>query len=147
MRRIATVAALAFCAALLPATAAHAANPAVMIVKVYANSPGADTGSNASLNGEYITLKNTTAATINLYRWTIRDKANHVYTFTGNFNLLPGRFISVHTGSGTNTGGNRFWGLGGYVWNNAGDTAYLRTPSGANFDTCTWGAVASYKLC
>ena len=38
---------------------AQAATPAVQITKVYYNSPGTDTGSNTSLNAEWVRLTNT----------------------------------------------------------------------------------------
>jgi hypothetical protein len=63
---------------LLPASPASAA-PTVQFSRAYYNSPGTDTRTNASLNAEYVALKNTTRASISLYRWTVRDKAN---TFT-----------------------------------------------------------------
>jgi hypothetical protein len=47
-----------------------------------------------------------------------------------------------------NTATNRYWGRAGYVWNNTGDTAYLRTPSGALMDSCKWTRTApGYKYC
>jgi len=30
-------------------------------------------------------------------------------------------------------------------WNNTGDYAYLRTPSGALMDSCTWGSTGSSR--
>jgi hypothetical protein len=65
-------------------------------------------------------------STISLYHWTIRDKASHVYTFTTAFSLKPGATVYVHTGSGANTSVHRYWGSKAYIWNNTGDTAYLR---------------------
>ena len=57
------------------------AAPVVKISKIYYNSPGSDTGSNASLNSEYVTLQNTTTTARTITGWTLRDKANHVYKF------------------------------------------------------------------
>ncbi|MET8090156.1 lamin tail domain-containing protein [Micromonospora sp. NPDC005220] len=126
---------------------AQAATPAIMITKAYYNSPGSDTGSNTSLNAEYVRLTNKRTSTINLKSWTLRDKSNHVYTFSSNFNLKAGASVVIHTGKGTNTGSNRYWGRAPYVWNNTGDTAYLRNSAGAAIDSCSWGSSGSYTNC
>src|SRR5262245_11799441 len=89
IRRLSSVTALAACAAILPVTAANAASPIVMITRVYVNSPGTDNRTNASLNAEYIVLKNTTTKAISLKGWTVRDRSNHIYTF-GIFALAAG---------------------------------------------------------
>ena len=147
MRRLLVVSALALCATILPTAVAQAATPSVEITKVYVNSPGTDNRTNTSLNAEYVVLKNTTKATIKLTGWTLRDRSSHVYTFT-TFSLSAGKSVTIHTGKGTNTTTNRYWGSGNYIWNNTGDEAYLRKPSTtANTDTCTWKTVASYVNC
>jgi hypothetical protein len=32
----------------------------------------------------------------------------------------------------------RYWGSKGYVWNNGGDTAYLRDATNKAIDSCRW---------
>ncbi|SDS27978.1 lamin tail domain-containing protein [Actinopolymorpha singaporensis] len=125
---------------------AQAATPAVMFTMAYYNSPGTDTGSNTSLNAEYVRLKNTRTYAINLKNYTVRDKSNHVYTFTS-FSLGAGKSVYIHTGKGTNTSVHRYWGRSAYVWNNTGDTAYLRNNNGTQLDTCSWGSTGSYTYC
>ncbi|WP_341717998.1 lamin tail domain-containing protein [Micromonospora sp. FIMYZ51] len=129
---------LAVGGSLAVAAPAQAATPAIEITKVYYDSPGADNRSKASLNAEYVKLTNRRARTINLKNWTLRDKANHVYTFTGNFKLAKGKSVVIRTGKGTNTTRTRYWGSGNYIWNNTGDTAYLRNASGKLIDKCSW---------
>ncbi|MET7808681.1 lamin tail domain-containing protein [Micromonospora chersina] len=129
------------------AAPAQAATPAVMITKVYYNSPGSDTGSNTSLNAEYVQLTNKRSTSINLKYWTLRDKANHVYKFTTNWYLKAGASVVIHTGKGTNTSSNLYWGSGAYIWNNTGDTAYLRNSAGTGIDSCSWGSTGSYTNC
>ena len=107
--------------------------------KVYYNSPGSDTGSNASLNAEYVTIKNGSSTARSLTGYTIRDKANHVYRF-GTFTLSAGKSVRIHTGTGTNTSTDRYWGSGAYIWNNTGDKAYLRSAQFTLRDTCEWGS-------
>ncbi|MFB9237047.1 lamin tail domain-containing protein [Plantactinospora siamensis] len=137
---------IGFGATLAAAAPAEAANPAVMLTIVYYDSPGKDTGSNASLNAEYFGLKNTRSYALNLKNFTVRDKAGATYRFSGDFVLRPGASVYVHTGKGTNTSVHRYWGRGWYVWNNTGDTAYLRSNYGTLLDSCSWGR-GSYKYC
>ncbi|GIJ78088.1 hypothetical protein Xph01_25200 [Micromonospora phaseoli] len=120
------------------AAPAHAATPAIEITKVYYDSPGVDNRSNSSLKAEYVKLTNRRATTINLKNWTLRDKANHVYKFTGDFKLAKGKSVIIRTGTGKNTAATRYWGSGNYIWNNTGDTAYLRNASGKQIDKCVW---------
>ena len=137
-------------AALGVAGPAQAATPAVQITKVYYNSPGTDTGSNTSLNAEWVRLTNTRTYTINLKYWTLRDKASHVYSFTSNYYLGAGKRVYIHTGKGTNGSPDyqhRYQGRAWYVWNNTGDTAYVRNPSGTLIDSCSWGSTGSYTYC
>jgi Lamin Tail Domain len=110
------------------------------------DSPGSDTGSNASLNAEYVTVKNTSSTTRSLTGYTLRDKANHVYKF-GTFSLGGGKFVRIHTGKGTNTSTDRYWGREWYVWNNTGDKAYLRNADFVLRDTCQWGDGPGYIYC
>ncbi|WP_446217335.1 lamin tail domain-containing protein [Micromonospora sp. IBHARD004] len=126
---------------------AQAATPAIEITKVYYNSPGSDTGSNPSLNTEYVRLTNRRSTTYNLKYWTLRDKASHVYKFSSDFRLAPGASVYIHTGKGTNTSTHRYWGSGAYIWNNTGDAAYIRNSAGTQIDSCSWGSSGSYTSC
>lgn len=47
--------------------------------KIYHNSPGTDTGSNTSLNAEWVQIKNVTSTTKYLTGWTVRDNAGHIH--------------------------------------------------------------------
>jgi hypothetical protein len=150
LRRLAMLALstlVAVTSAMVVATQADAAG-AVQFRRIQYDSPGSDTGSNARLNGEYFQLKNVSTRTVNLYRWTVRDAAGHIYRFASTFHLRPGYTVTVRTGRGTNTSTTRYWGLRWYVWNNASDKAYLRTPSGALMDYCAWTRLgAGYTYC
>jgi hypothetical protein len=115
---------------------AAATTSALQFRRINYNAPGTDTASN--VNGEWAVVKNTAATTRCLTGWTVRDAASHVYTF-GSFCLGGGKVVYLHTGKGTNTSGNRYWGLGWHVWNNDGDKAYLKNSSGVLMDSCSWG--------
>jgi hypothetical protein len=128
------------------APTASAATPPVKIYYVYYDSPGADTGSNASLNAEYVVIKNMTSSARSLTGWTLRDRANHVYKFPA-FTLKAGARVWVRTGKGTATTTNRYYNSTWYIWNNTGDTAYLRDAAGTLKHSCTWGRGAVAKYC
>jgi len=140
------IVALAAAAILVPACPAQAVS-SVRFYKIYYDSPGTDTRSNTSLNGEYIVVKNygTTART--LTGWTIRDAANHVYKF-GTFRLGAGKTVTVRTGRGTNTSTTRYWGSGNYIWNNDTDRATLKSATGVAVAACSYNSTrVDYKWC
>ena len=117
--------------------AAQAATGSVHLAKIYYNSPGKDTRSNASLNAEWVTITNSTSTARSLKGWTLTDASNHKYTF-GTFTLGAGKTVKVHTGSGNDTSANKFQDRRAYVWNNDKDTATLRKSTGAKVDTCSY---------
>jgi hypothetical protein len=145
-RALIAAASCAAAATLATAAPAHAGSP-IQFGKIQYDSPGTDAATNASVNGEYVILKNTGTTSRSLTGWTLRDAANHVYTF-GGFTLGAGKTVVVRTGKGTNTSTTRYWGMGYHVWNNTGDKAYLRTGSGASMDYCAWTTKGTgYKSC
>nr|WP_296071569.1 lamin tail domain-containing protein [uncultured Actinoplanes sp.] len=113
----------------------------VQFTRIQFDSPGADTGSNTSLNGEWVKLTNKSKKTVGLTGWSIRDASGVVYRFHGSVALKAGASIVVRTGKGTNTAASRYWaraGKAGYVWGNVSDTAYLRNPANSLIDSCKW---------
>ncbi|SDS94963.1 lamin tail domain-containing protein [Actinopolymorpha singaporensis] len=110
--------------------------------RIQYDSPGTDDRSNKSLNAEYVVVRNIGTTSVNLRGWTVRDAQRHVYTF-GSFTLQRGSSVTLHTGRGTDTASHRYWGSRAYIWNNTGDTATLRSNSGATQDTCRWGGGGS----
>ena len=132
---------------LLPSTPAFATGHRIQINEIYYNSPGSDTGSNSSLNGEWVRLYNTSSSNIRLTNWTLRDAAGHVFKF-GTYTLGAHRYVKIHTGHGTRTQTDRYWNLNWYVWNNTGDTATLRDSLGGTVDSCHYtGRSAGYVFC
>ena len=123
---------------LLPFVAGPAqAASAVRIGTVQYDSPGSDTGSNASLNAEWVRITNHSSVTKTLTGWTLRDTSNHVYKF-GTFKLGAGKSVRIHTGKGSNTSSDRYWGKGWYVWNNTHDKAILKNSAGTTVSTRSW---------
>lgn len=137
---VSTVAALAITLGGVAATGgpAAAAGPALRFFGTQYDSPGKDTRSAASLRAEWISLVNTGAKPVNLKGYTIRDKANHVYKFGAVKIAAKGGRVWLRTGTGKATATTVYWGSGNYIWNNTGDTAYLRNAAGKTVDTCTW---------
>ena len=139
-------------ATLLVCPMAISASPAsaaslIQITKVQFDSSGTDTGSNTSLNGEWVAIKNTGTSSRTLTGWTLRDKSAHVFTFP-KFTLAAGATMYVKTGKGSNTSSRLYWQNSYYVWNNTGDTAYLRNSAGTLADSCAWTSRGTgYKLC
>lgn len=120
-----------------PHGAAQAAPP-LKVTKVFFDAPGTDNkGSNTSLNAEYVVVKNMTAKAVNLKGWTVRDAQAHVFVFPS-FNLPAGGSVALHSGAGTANATNLYWRYGNFVWNNDGDTATLKHPSGATVHTCKY---------
>ncbi|MER5323140.1 lamin tail domain-containing protein [Streptosporangium roseum] len=121
---------------LAPAVPAQATRlPAVQIMKVYYDSPGSDLRSNASLNGEYVTIRNTTRRAIDLAGRTLRDKAGYTYTFGGDVLLGAGKKLTIRSGQGGDGTSSVFWGRRAYVWNNDKDSAYIRNACGCGTTT------------
>lgn len=121
----------------------------VEITSIHNNPSGTDTPS--KLNDEYIVIKNaTTDRKFNMTGWIVSDQTptgqeTHLFHFPekvngGGWTLDPGEYIFLMTGKGTNQFikaddkhppqfhfyMQREW----FVWNNSGDTAFLRLPNG-----------------
>jgi Lamin Tail Domain len=142
LKRIILTAVCSIAALILAATA----SAGIRINKIYFDSPGSDTGSNSSLNAEWIRLKNTGSKGRFLTGWTIRDTSSHVYKF-GSFKLGAGKSVTVHTGKGSNTATNRYWRSDAYIWNNDGDTAKLKNKAGNLIDSCSYSGAGSSVSC
>ncbi|MGW1674639.1 lamin tail domain-containing protein [Streptomyces sp. NPDC002324] len=119
----------------------------VVIYRVYFDSPGKDTRTNAQYNAEWVQIKNTSSSAISLKGWVLKDLDNHKYTFP-NIKIGAKKYIKIRTGSGTDTTATKYQNRKAYVWNNTSDTAKLLKASGANADSCSWTTRdASDKYC
>jgi len=78
---------------------------------------------------EYVQIQNQDSIAIQVQNWTLRDIANHVYTFP-NFIMQPGQYCRIYTNvyDPSTCGFNH--GSGSAIWNNSGDCAYLRDSTG-----------------
>ncbi|MCZ0208361.1 lamin tail domain-containing protein [Streptomyces achromogenes] len=120
----------------LLSTPAQAAG-GVKIHHVWFDSPGSDNRSNKSLNGEWVQLKNTSGKAVSLKGWVLKDASNHKYVFP-DVKIGAGKYLKIHTGSGTNTASDRYQGRRAYVWNNDRDTATLTKAGGGKVASCSW---------
>jgi len=120
----------------LMATPAQAAGN-VGLLRAQYDSPGSDNRSNSSLNAEFIVLKNSGTTSVSLKGWKLRDRTGYTYPFH-DVKIGAGQKLRVHTGSGTDTAHDVYWGRGSYVWNNTSDTATLIKASGVVKDKCSW---------
>lgn len=103
----------------------------------------------SGLNNEWVRLTNKSSRTLNLQGTTVKDAAGNTYTFSGSYPLGVGRNVYVHTGAGTNgkpDSQHRYWGRTGYIWNNGGDTATLRSGS-TTLDSCKWTSDKGVTYC
>jgi hypothetical protein len=135
-------------AAVFGSVSVASASGRMQIQEIFYNSPGPDTGSNTSLNGEWVMVENSTAKTKALKGWTLRDAAGHIYHFPSSYTLGPDQRVRIHTGKGSDTQANLYWGRSSYVWNNDKDTAKLKRPNGTVADKCSYNDPStSFKIC
>ncbi len=99
----------------------------------------ADGNDNNNLNDEWVRFTNAGNSPLDLNGWQVADEsASHRYNFR-NLILQPGAAVTLYTGCGTDTDAERYWcNTGTAVWNNSGDTVFLRDPSGNNVITETY---------
>ena len=107
----------------------------VKIAHIQADAPGND---NENPNGEWVEIVNEGSEAVNLEGYSLKDAANHIYTFPA-FTLQPGATVHLYTGQGQDDASSLYWGLvGEAVWNNSGDSAFLRDSEGNLVDDYTY---------
>lgn len=121
--------------------------PAMRLAKVQFDPPGEDDATNGSLNKEYVQVRNFGAKAWTLTGWTIRDKSGFKYAFPDGFSVEPGDTVTIHTGTGKDRALHLYWDQGNYVWNNTGDKATLKNPSGRVVDTCAYDGEGGATPC
>ena len=106
---------------------AKAAGRHIAIATVHADAEGDD---RQNLNDEYIVIENRGNTPIDLTGWTVLDEANHRYLFP-NFVLSAKVRLMLRTGLGKNTKSEIFWGSRRPIWNNDGDTIFIKDAEGS----------------
>lgn len=84
---------------------------------------------NENLNDEFVYLKNNCGAAISMANWTLKNSGTKIYRF-GNFFLAPGQMVKINSGCGSDSDAELFWCGKKAIWNNGGDTLYLRDSQG-----------------
>jgi competence protein ComEC len=99
----------------------------IALASVNADAEGDDRD---NLNDEYIVLENTGDGPLDMSGWTVQDEAEATYTVPDGFALDAGATVTLHTGSGTDTETDLYWGSGSPIWNNGGDTVIITNAEG-----------------
>lgn len=76
-----------------------------------------------TLNDEWVDVRNDGSSVLDMSGYTLQDEAGNTYTFPDSFTLHPDSTVRVHTGDGTDTMTDLYWGRDSGVWNDDGDTA------------------------
>ncbi|WP_255494161.1 lamin tail domain-containing protein [Halarchaeum sp. CBA1220] len=100
---------------------------ALIAAQIHADAEG-DESSN--LNDEYVVFENTGETALDMGGWTVQDESGKTYTVPDEFVLDAGAQVTLHTGSGSDTDRDLYWGYGSAVWNNGGDTVIVTTDTG-----------------
>ncbi|WP_435320807.1 DUF4350 domain-containing protein [Haloarchaeobius sp. TZWSO28] len=98
----------------------------IVVKNVHEDAAGTDS---ENLNDEYVVFENAGSSAVDMTDYVCEDEAAHDYTFPS-FTLDAGATVTLHTGIGTDTSTDLYWGRGSSVWNNSGDTVYLFDASG-----------------
>ena len=99
-----------------------------IVIDVNADAPGDD---GLNLNGEWVRFTNAGADAVDLDGWEVADEsASNRYRFS-DVRLEPGASVTLFSGCGPDNDSTRFWCVSGSaVWNNSGDTVFLRDATG-----------------
>ena len=91
----------------------------LVIETINADAEGDD---RENLNDEYVVFRNDGDSSLDMTGWVVGDEAGKTYQFPDGFMLDSGAAVTLHTGSGTDTEADLYWGAARPVWNNGGDT-------------------------
>lgn len=84
----------------------------------------------AGLTNEYVVIRNRGSNAVNMTGWSLLDESNnHRYLFP-NFVLSEGAKVTVRTGLGKNTATDLYWGSRRAIWNDKGDTIFIKDADG-----------------
>lgn len=108
-----------------------------IVIDVNADAPGDD---GVNLNGEWVRFTNAGAEVIDFDGWEVADEsASHRYTFS-DLRLKPGAEVTLFSGCGPDDETARYWCVSGSaVWNNSGDTVFLRDRNGNIVASLSYG--------
>lgn len=90
-------------------------------------------GSGSQEPDEYVVIRNDDTFMIQVGGWTLRDEANHVFTFP-NYIMTPGNACRVYTNENHPEYCGFNYSSGSGIWNNGGDCGYLRDANSTLID-------------
>lgn len=70
----------------------------------------ADGDDSKNISGEYIRVLNEGSEPLNLTGWWVRSPTPSIFRFPSGTTVAPGRYISVRSGTGSNTARDLYWG-------------------------------------
>lgn len=82
------------------------------------------------LEQEYVTFRNDGASELDISGWSVEDEGGNTFTFPEETILDEGDRVTLHSGDGTNTDSDCYWGSDRPMWRNAGDTIFVRDSDG-----------------
>ena len=96
------------------------------VIEVHADAQGPERD---NLCDEYIVIENRADAPVDLTGWIVYDEAHRRYLFPS-FTLKAKEAITLRTCLGKNSQSELFWGSRSPIWNNDGDTIFIRDSEG-----------------
>lgn len=99
----------------------------LVVDEIRENPPGRDS---RHLDEEYVTLKNDGETVLDIAGWTVEDEAGNSFEFPADTELDPGERVTLHSGGGTDTTTDYYWGSDHPMWRNRGDTLLVRDREG-----------------
>lgn len=97
------------------------------VVNVHADAEGKE---HDNLNDEFIVIENQGQTPLDLTGWTVSDASSRDPYLFPHFTLPAKAQVTLRTGYGKNTEDDLFWGSRRPVWNNRGDTVFIRDAEG-----------------
>lgn len=94
---------------------------------VHADAEGDDRD---NLNDEYIVFANTGVTPLDVSGWTVEDGSSHEYTLPSGTTIGAGETLTLHTGVGSDSESDLYWGSESSIWNNDGDTIMVANEQG-----------------
>lgn len=91
-------------------------------------------GAGSTEPDEYVEIRNDDTKSIQLQNWTLRDIANHNFTFPS-FVMMPGKICRIYTNEFHPEWCGFSYGSSSAIWNNTGDCAYLNNSAATQVDS------------
>ncbi|MFB9805585.1 lamin tail domain-containing protein [Haladaptatus pallidirubidus] len=101
------------------------------VAEIHEDAAGSDTD---NLNDEYVVFENAGSGDLDLTGWYVQDEVEKTYTFPNGFTLGSGEQVTLHTGTGTDTQTDLYWGRPAPP---SGTTAAIRCSYTTTATTCT----------